>query len=367
MENRPEKPLSESDADALDGELQSLWRGQPSLFDRLLDGVTAAPLAALRNVTAAAAALNRAESSDVHGHPIVPGYRILGHLGRGGMGDVYEAQPASGGRRVAVKIMRADADSARRAAQFESEIRTLARLAHPNIAAIHAAGATTDGRPFFALELVRGAPLLDYANARNAARGQLPLSLRQRVRLFCQVCEAMHYAHQRGVVHLDLKPSNILVDTLGRPKILDFGIAAILDASRGAKTGPERAAGTLRYMSPEQARGDVAAISHRSDIYALGLIVYELLTGRRPYQVNRYLPDEARRNICEAPILPPSHVNHAVPTALDDCVLRALDRDPQRRHTSAGAFAELVVERVLTQPRDRDDISRFLAQLYNRK
>ena len=226
---------------------------------------------------------------------------------------------------------------------------------------------TTDGRPFFALELVRGAPLLDYANARNAARGQLPLSLRQRVRLFCQVCEAMHYAHQRGVVHLDLKPSNILVDTLGRPKILDFGIAAILDASRGAKTGPERAAGTLRYMSPEQARGDVAAISHRSDIYALGLIVYELLTGRRPYQVNRYLPDEARRNICEAPILPPSHVNHAVPTALDECVMRALDRDPQRRHTSAGAFAELVVERVLTQPRDRDDISRFLAQLYNRK
>jgi eukaryotic-like serine/threonine-protein kinase len=204
-------------------------------------------------------------------------YRIESILGRGGMGDVYRAEQLEPVRRtVALKLLRAQRLDARHLAYFEIERQLLAQMRHPSIAQIYDAGATAEGFPYFAMEYIEGSPVTRFCEERA-------LTLRQRIELFIRICEGVQHAHHKGVIHRDLKPGNILVDEIdGRPlpKIIDFGIATVASRAAGG-TGHERA-GTPEYMSPEQADGDAAAVDTRSDVYSLGVLLYELLTGSRP-------------------------------------------------------------------------------------
>ena len=227
-------------------------------------------------------------------------YRIVRLLGEGGMGVVFEAEQRSPSRRVALKLMRrghlVDEVHAR---MFHHEAETLGRLRHPNIAAIYESGHTPDGHDFFAMELVEGPTLDQWLQRRE---GPLtPNELEGRLRLFQTICAPVHYAHQRGVIHRDLKPTNLIVteDASGGDlgasappsiKILDFGLARITDPDLQAATMMSEVGvikGTLPYMSPEQAEGDVDAIDVRTDVYALGVILYELISGHRPYEVHQ--------------------------------------------------------------------------------
>ncbi|MEQ8764400.1 MAG: serine/threonine-protein kinase [Planctomycetota bacterium] len=217
-------------------------------------------------------------------------YRILGLLGEGGMGRVYLAEQERPKRQVALKVLRGrwgrtEADRAR----FEREANILARLDHPGIAKCLAARMTSrEQEPYIALEYVDGIPLLEYAEAAQLPRGD-------RLRLVEALCEAVHYAHQRGVVHRDLKPANLLVDGSGRPRILDFGIARLLDDDDAELTRTGQVSGTLSSMSPEQFDGDPARLDIRVDVWALGVIAFELLTGRPPFELKQSSISAARR------------------------------------------------------------------------
>src|SRR5204863_7802229 len=159
----------------------------------------------------------------------------------------------------------------------EAERQALARMGHPNIAACDDAGATETGRPYFVMELVRGTTITRYCDENH-------LSTRQRLELFLQVCHAVNHAHQKGIIHRDLKPSNILVDSEGRPRILDFGLAkTVTDSAQSLASVTGEIVGTLQYMSPEQTRGNPELVDTRTDIYSLGMILYEVLTGQFPY------------------------------------------------------------------------------------
>ena len=295
----------------------------------------------------------------------IAGYRIVGLLGEGGMGVVWEAEQERPQRRVALKVMRRDhvVDELHQRL-FHREAETLARLKHPNIAAIHASGHTDDGHDYFAMELVQGRTLDRWLAERPARLDAAELELR--LALFRTLCNAVHYAHQRGVIHRDLKPANIIVaedsgagssSGAGVPavKILDFGLARITDADVAATQISEigMIKGTLQYMSPEQARGDVAAIDLRTDVYALGVILYELLTGRRPYDVARRALAEAVRVICEE--RPQSmRQGWGGPRKLDGdletIVGKALEKEADRRYGSAAALAEDLERYVDSQP-----------------
>ena len=201
-------------------------------------------------------------------------YRIEALLGQGGMGEVYRAEQLEPVRRtVALKLLRAHRLDARHMAYFEVERQVLAQMRHPAIAQIYDAGATADGHPFFAMEFIDGAPVTHWCEAHA-----LPLA--QRIELFILACEGVQHAHQKGVIHRDLKPGNLLVDEVdGRPhpKIIDFGIATVSSLGEARDV-----AGTPEYMSPEQAAGDQSVVDTRSDVYSLGVVLHELLTGRRP-------------------------------------------------------------------------------------
>ncbi|MBI5363171.1 MAG: serine/threonine protein kinase [Planctomycetes bacterium] len=277
--------------------------------------------------------------------PAIDGFRLLAELGRGGMGVVYEAEQLAPPRRVALKVVRGsqyvDATTLK---LFQREIRVLARLEHRGIAALYDAGCTEGGEHWFAMELVRGEPL-----SRAAAKLDRPATLA----LFLELCSAIDCAHQRGVVHRDLKPSNVLVDAAGSVKVLDFGLAKITDAdvsqsSLVTEVGAIR--GTLAYMSPEQARGDPAAIDLKSDVYSLGAILYELLTGRLATDVSGVHLAEAARRICEEAPERPSSIDATLRGDLETIALRALEKEPARRYASAAALAEDVRRHLAHEP-----------------
>ena len=285
-------------------------------------------------------------------------YAIVGKLGEGGMGTVFEAEQHNPRRRVALKVMRGGPFvDEERVRMFQREVESLARLKHPNIGAIYDAGRTDTGEHFFAMELVRGRDLGEFLRARGAPRDKS--EIRFRLRLFQSICEAVHYAHQRGVIHRDLKPSNIVMaedegttpDAIPAVKILDFGLARITETDVNATTVTEIGVikGTLAYMSPEQTRGDSAEIDVRSDVYSLGVILYEILTGLLPYDTRTGSLVDIVRHICESAPVPFKRVWPAdwkPDTDLETITGKALAKDAASRYNSAAAFSE-DVERYL--------------------
>src|SRR5262249_41988983 len=265
-------------------------------------------------------------------------------LGRGGMGVVYLAEQQNPSRLVALKVIAAGLTVGDALRRFEHEAQVLARLKHPGIAQVFEAGTgdTGDGvRPYFVMELIEGQSLTDYARARA-------LPTRQRLELFVKVCAAVQHAHQKGVIHRDLKPGNILVDEAGRPRVLDFGVARLTGPGPGDThaTAVGQLVGTLPYMSPEQVAADPDALDTRSDVYTLGVILYQLLTGRLPYEVAGKPAREAARVITEREPARLGSVDKALRGDLETVVARALEKDRERRYSSADALAD-DVERYL--------------------
>ncbi|MGH9722818.1 MAG: serine/threonine-protein kinase, partial [Bryobacteraceae bacterium] len=262
--------------------------------------------------------------------PHIGPYRVLSVIGEGGMGTVYLAcrDDQQFEKQVAIKVAGAGVRFAGETARvrFLLERQILASLDHPNIAGLLDGGVTETGLPYLVMEYVSGTPITVYCTDR-----QLPL--RERLRLFLRVCSAVEYAHRRLVVHRDLKPSNILVGENGEPKLLDFGIAKLLDPA-GAADAPPTAAGffTPDYSSPEQMRGETVTVA--ADVYSLGLILFEMLTGRRARTVSRCTPDEIERAITEAETL------RAGAGDLDNIVAMALRRETERRYSSVEQLAE---------------------------
>jgi len=263
-------------------------------------------------------------------------YRILRLLGEGGMGVVYEAEQEHPRRMVALKVIKSGLSDPKLVRRFEQELLALGRLQHPGIAQIYEAGTADNGfgpQPYFAMELVRGQALLEYADAHQ-------LTTRQRLDLMAHVCEAVHHAHQRGIIHRDLKPGNILVDETGQPKILDFGVARATDsdARMTHQTDLGQLVGTLAYMSPEQVLADPLELDIRSDVYALGVVLYQMLARRLPYKISSRLP-EAVRTIQEDEPKPLSTVSSTYRGDIETIVGKALEKDKARRYSSAAELA----------------------------
>ncbi len=322
----------------------------------------------------AVAAITHSETEDgalsVVGQRIGP-YQVLREIGHGGMGTVYLATRADDQfkKRVAIKLVRRGMDSDFIVRRFRHERQILASLDHPNIARLFDGGTTEDGLPYFVMEYIEGLPMDEYCDRQQ-------LTTVERLELFRTVCAAVQYAHQNLVVHRDLKPGNILITADGTPKLLDFGIAKLLNPELTGDTIDVTMTGmklmTPGYASPEQARGE--AITTASDVYSLGVVLYELLTGHRPYHVSARPPHEVMRVICEeqpskpstavskdevitnsdgsakTTITPemvsrtregqPDKLRKRLSGDLDNIVLMALRKEPQRRYTSVSQFAE---------------------------
>lgn len=267
-------------------------------------------------------------------------YTIERVIGAGGMGVVYQARQEKPRRVVALKLVNSAIASPALLRRFGLEAEMLGRLQHPGIAQIFEAGAADAGegalrRPFIAMELVPGPPLLEYAKQKG-------LPTRERVRLMAEVCHAVQHAHQRGVIHRDLKPQNILVDDHGRPKVLDFGVARAVGADVQATTvhtSVGQLIGTLPYMSPEQVLADPREIDTRSDVYALGVILFEMLTGKQPLDLaNRSVPDAVSIIRNQDPMRL-SSISRVYRGDLEVIVAKALEKDKRRRYQSAAELA----------------------------
>jgi serine/threonine protein kinase/Flp pilus assembly protein TadD len=300
-------------------------------------------------------------------------YKLLQQLGEGGMGIVFKAEQQEPVRRlVAVKVIKAGMDSVQVITRFEAERQALALMDHPNIAKVHDANKTENGRPYFVMELVKGIPITKYCDEHR-------LTVRQRLELFVPVCQAIQHAHQKGIIHRDIKPSNVLVaDYDGKPvpKVIDFGVAKAMGqklTEHTLHTGFGGIVGTLPYMSPEQAALDPLDIDTRSDVYSLGVLLYELLTGTTPLtwqrlkdapllEVLRWIREEepsrlrvrlstvkdSLASVSAQRQVEPSALLKAVRGEVDWIVMKALEKDRTRRYETANGFAQ--------------DIQRYLAE-----
>ncbi len=276
-------------------------------------------------------------------------YRVVAELGRGGMGVVYEAEQETPRRQVALKVIRSGFTPEELLRRFEHEARVLGWLNHPGIAQIYDAGVarTENGlQPFFAMELVRGVPITRYVAERKPG-------LRELLGLVEGVAHAVHHAHQKGVIHRDLKPGNILVDTEGNPKVLDFGVARAIESDFNQTTMVTRTGelvGTLSYMSPEQVQGDPSQLDTRADVYALGVLAYELIAGRLPLELeSRLLPEAILAIVNEEP-LPLARVARGTPTDVSTIVGKAMSKERHQRYASAEALAEDLARFRADQP-----------------
>jgi len=273
-------------------------------------------------------------------------YRIVRLLGEGGMGAVYEAEQENPRRLVALKVVRHDLVLPELLKRFEQEAQVLGRLHHPGIAQIYDAAVAEDGRPFFAMELIRGVPLDEYVRLQRLAPAA-------RLDLMARVCDAVQHAHDQGIIHRDLKPSNILVEETGQPKVLDFGVARATGANMQvsmAHTATGQLLGTLSYMSPEQVLGGPEGIDPRSDVYTLGVILFELLAGRLPYHLQNLPVIEMARLICEEEPTRLGSIHLAFRGDIEIIAGKALEKDPKRRYASAAGLAADIQRQLHHEP-----------------
>src|SRR6266480_763216 len=317
----------------------------------------------------------RDNGSTLQAAKLIGSYRIVRELGRGGMGAVYLAERADEQykKRVAIKLIKRGMDTDAVLRHFRNERQILAGFDHPNIARLFDGGTTADGLPYFVMEYVEGLRIAQYCDRHH-------LSINERLQLFRQVCAAVSYAHRHTVIHRDIKPSNILVTSDGAPKLLDFGIAKVLQAGDGAEalmtlTGMRPM--TPEYASPEQVRGE--PVTTASDVYSLGVVLYELLTGTSPYRFTSHSPRDVERAITEQEPTRPStavkdrnsiianrdssdsadsihasrftiHDSRALRGDLDNILLMALRKDPARRYQSVEQFTDDIRRHLEARP-----------------
>ena len=271
-------------------------------------------------------------------------YRVDAIAGHGGMGAVYRASrdDAEFRQQVAIKLVRVAAASPDALRRFRQERQILARLSHPNIARLLDGGSTPDGVPYLVMEFIEGEPITAWCDRQS-------LGVEDRLRLFLQVCEGVEFAHHDLVVHRDLKPGNILVTKDGTPKLLDFGVAKLLDP------GAEKDAATLtglvmtpEYASPEQVRGEPASTA--ADVYSLGIILYELLTGKKAQPISGYTPAAIATAVCQSEPVAPARLKPALAGDLDHIIRMAIRKEPARRYASAGLLARDIQRHLDRRP-----------------
>jgi non-specific serine/threonine protein kinase/serine/threonine-protein kinase len=275
--------------------------------------------------------------SSAHRHPLqIAGYRLLGEIHRGGQGVVYQAIQESTQRKMAIKVLKEGPFADRiELARFEREVDVLSRLVHPHIVAIHDRGLSA-GHAYYVMDYIAGRSIDAYVAGAN-------LSIEETLAQFIKVCEAVNFAHLRGVIHRDLKPGNIRIDELGEPRILDFGLVKLAYDVAGSSCAPTMTltgqfVGSLPWASPEQAEGDSASLDIRTDVYSLGVILYQLLTGQFPYPVVGKV-NEIMRQIAHSSPVRPSTLRHNFDREVELIVLKCLAKEPERRYQSAGELA----------------------------
>ncbi|MBG84171.1 MAG: hypothetical protein CMJ40_06435 [Phycisphaerae bacterium] len=301
---------------------------------------------------------------------MVPGYRVLGELYRGGQGTVFRAIQERTKRTVALKVMHGGgAAPERNRARFAREVELIASMRHPNIVTVYDGGEFENGGFYIAMEFIRGVPLVraDMMD-RNLNNQSITELVRTKLTQMAKICDAVQYAHLRGIIHRDLKPGNILIDRNGEPKVLDFGVAKVLgDNDVVDQTLTGEFVGTFAYASPEQVSGTNDQIDTRCDIYSLGVVLYEMLTGRFPYEISGPV-SETIQNIIQAEPSPPSRLIKGLDADLDAIIATALAKDPDRRYQSAGSLAADIRRYLAGEPIEarRDSTAYLLSKLARR-